>query len=51
MDNDDEQRAAQVYVTGVGWCWMRDGEIIENIHNEELGGAAVDTGFEPAWHK
>lgn len=34
--NDTEEVAAQVYVTGVGWCWMRDGEIIEVIHQQGL---------------
>lgn len=28
--------AKHVYVTGVGWCWIRDGEIIEVIHQEGL---------------
>jgi hypothetical protein len=25
----------KAYVTGVGWCWMQDGEIIEVIETEE----------------
>lgn len=28
--------AKRAYVTGVGWCWMCDGEIIEVIHQEGL---------------
>ena len=23
------------YVTGVGWCWMEDGEIVEVASSEE----------------
>ena len=29
-------QAKRAYVTGVGWCWMSDGEIIEVIHMEGL---------------
>jgi hypothetical protein len=31
----EQSQARQCYVTGVGWCWMQDGEIIEVIATEE----------------
>lgn len=31
-----ENNAQRAYVTGVGWCWMCDGEIIEVISQEGL---------------
>ena len=27
--------AQKAYVTGVGWCWMNDGDIIEVIESED----------------
>ncbi|MCB1875793.1 MAG: hypothetical protein KDH88_07460 [Chromatiales bacterium] len=45
--NDDERRTAsdlsqdgepnryRAYVTGIGWCWMADGEIVEVIVDVE----------------
>lgn len=35
VTQNEETPAVQCYVTGVGWCWMRDGEIMEVIATEE----------------
>lgn len=28
------KEAIKVYVRGIGWCWMEDGEIIEVISDD-----------------
>lgn len=28
------EEAIKVYVHGIGWCWMEDGEIIEVISDD-----------------
>ena len=32
----------KAYVTGVGWCWIQDGEIVEKISCED----AITARFE-----